>query len=263
VVGRLLACSLVAACGRLDFDPASTTDATTDTKLDDDAAIAFGHDEDGDSIPDAVDTCPHDPTPTADSDGDGVGDVCDPNPAQGTEHWALFATMQAGDVPFSNVTGTTQDADALHVAAMNQDLPLTRVITTTTRIQLGFEIRGLFGTGQRQIAFGVERGAEPYYFIELNDNGGGADLGIVSYDATNGYVQLDTDPVTSMHAGRGFLRLDAVGGTSPTYTTVGGWLGELYTATAATPAYDGGIAIRTGYNGLDVVIEYLAIIETL
>jgi hypothetical protein len=257
VRSRILACSVLAACGRIDFDPASTTDAN----LHDDAPLAVGHDEDSDSLPDSVDPCPHDPTPTDDSDGDGVGDVCDPNPGLGTERWVVFATMQAGDQPFDTIAGTTQEADALQFAVMNQNLTLTRAITTM-RIQIGFDIRGLFGTGQRQVAFGIERGAEPYYFIELNDNGAGADLGIVSYDATNGYISLDAEPATSIHPGRGFLRLDAVRGTAPTYTTEGGWLGDLYTATAATPAYGGGSSIRFGFNGLDIAIEYLAIIET-
>jgi hypothetical protein len=257
VLGRLLACSVLVACGRIDFEPATATDAN----LDDDAAIAVGHDEDGDSLPDTVDPCPHDPAPTGDGDGDGVGDACDPNPGQPTERWVIFATMQAGDQPFDTIAGTTQEADALQFAVMNMSLPLTHAITTM-RIQLGFDIRGLFGAGQRQVAFGIDRGAEPYYFIELNDNGPGAALNVVSYDATNMYVNLDATAVTTIHPGRGFLRLDAGRGTSPTYTAVGGWLGELYTATAATPAYDGGISIRFAFNGLDVAVEYLAIIET-
>ena len=48
--------------------------------VDDGCDACFGprHDEDGDAIDDACDTCPVDPDPTnADTDQDGVGDVCD------------------------------------------------------------------------------------------------------------------------------------------------------------------------------------------
>jgi hypothetical protein len=255
VLGRLLACSALAACGRIDFDP-------RDANVHEDAAIASGHDEDRDSIDDSLDPCPHDPTPTADGDGDGVGDACDPNPTLGTEHWIVFATMEPGNIGFDSIGDTTQEADALHFAGDSLDLHVTRALGTV-RIQVGFEIRALFGVAQHQVAFGIDRdGAEPYYFTELNENAPLQDFAVISYDAANLYQFLDSTPTLGMHAGRGFVRADAIATGAPELRGQGGWLGELYSAVAPTPAYAGGTAIRMGVNGLDIDLEYLAIIAT-
>jgi hypothetical protein len=49
------------------------------------------HDEDGDGVDDRFDNCPADPnTDQADSDGDHVGDVCDPHPMQAGDAIAFF-----------------------------------------------------------------------------------------------------------------------------------------------------------------------------
>lgn len=57
----------VVGCGRVGFD-AMTVDAIA------------AHDEDGDGLPDAADNCPGTAnTDQSDSDGDGVGDPCDPD----------------------------------------------------------------------------------------------------------------------------------------------------------------------------------------
>lgn len=74
-----------------------------------DAALAH-HDEDGDSVDDALDNCPADPNrDQADADGDGVGDACDPHPGI-ADHLAYFDSLQTF-LPgtWASVAGTWED----------------------------------------------------------------------------------------------------------------------------------------------------------
>jgi hypothetical protein len=251
----------LAACGRRGFD--ARTDATSDaTGTHDTRAIdaLTGHDEDGDGIPDAIDPCPHIAGDMADADGDGVGDACDVNPSIATEHWMLFSTMQAGDITFDDITGTTQQADALEF--MGDTNPVKSVMLDRARIDLGWTINALIGTGQHQIALGVDTasGVAEYYFAELNDQQAGSvhDAAIVRYDQANGYTSLDSTDPGALHTGVGYSRLD----TGATHRLEEGWSGQLYDLTAATPSYTGGTKIRFAFNGLDVSIRYLAIISS-
>jgi len=237
----------LAACGRYDFAPLA--DAIT------------GHDEDGDGIPDVIDPCPHIAGDRADADGDGVGDACDPNPTVPSEHWLLFATLQPGDQPFDDPSVFAQDTDSLHLdTAANPRI--TRTVGTI-RLDVGYDIHALVGTGQHQIAAGVDNAAATvYYFGELNDNGTNRDVSVVSYDVMNGYQFLAPQAIPGLHAGSGSFRLDAVATAPPAYHLVAGWVGEMYTSDAATPAYIGGTDIRFAINGLDLDLRYVAIIAT-
>jgi hypothetical protein len=255
---RIVALLVVAGCGRLHF--AESSDAAGDTTADTrpDMAMALGHDEDGDGIPDSLDPCPHVAGDATDTDGDGVGDACDPNGGSPTEHWVLFATMQAGNTGFDDVTGFTQEADSIRIAGNvfpNLTMPIGKY-----RIDLGFDIHAIVGTGQHQVALGVDdpSGTE-YYFGELNDNGaGGYDAAIVQYDGTTGYTTLDGQNSGAFHTGSGLIRLD-VGPAHKLYT---GWTGQMYMLNASTPAYVSGDYIRFAFNGTDISIRYIAIIAT-
>lgn len=240
------------ACGRRDFD--ALADAAHDGSSD---ALA-GHDEDGDGIPDSIDPCPHVAGDRTDTDGDGVGDACDPNPTSPTEHWLLFATMQAGDTAFDDIAGATQEADSLRFTTNNS--PALTIALDKARIDLGWTANAVVGSSQHQIAFGIDSAAATeYYFCELNDDAMGIrDAAIVQFDGTSGYTQLDQVDPGAFHAGVGFSRLDA--GTTSSLET--GWTGQLYNLSAATPAFIGGTDIRFSFNGLDVSIRYLAIIAT-
>ena len=250
---RIAALLLVAGCGRLEFDPRSDAAVAADAPT--------GHDEDGDGLVDAVDPCPHVAGDTADEDGDGVGDACDPNPSTPSESFLVFATLQPGDHPFRSNANLVQEEDGLRFTGMNAGLWVDRPVTNV-RIELGFEIHALVGTGQHQVASGVEGVVEPYYFVELNENGPVRDAGIVSYDGVNGYVFLGSATHPGMHPGRGVLRYDA-SVTAGTHVLVAGWTDELYNASGATPAYTGGPTTRITLNGLDVSLLYFVAIQTL
>jgi hypothetical protein len=139
----------LSACGRIDFDArVAASDAGTDTPE------SIGHDEDGDGIPDTSDPCPHVPGDATDTDGDGVGDACDVHPNQATEHWLAFYTMQPGDQPFQDITGYTQESDALRITSDTS--PVALITIANARVDLGWTINATPGAAQHQIAFGFD-----------------------------------------------------------------------------------------------------------
>ena len=107
---------LCAGCGRfgfdLDLDRADGSIAHDDSPLV--ACTPTGHDEDADGIDDACDVCPHIADASqADGDGDRVGDVCDPEPANPRQQIVLFDGFGTLD-PAWELTGPVTDQAALH-----------------------------------------------------------------------------------------------------------------------------------------------------
>lgn len=68
-------------------------------------APAPGHDEDLDGVADAMDTCPGVKGNQADSESDGVGDLCDPNPND-PDTIARFYGFDAANQDFIPVSGS-------------------------------------------------------------------------------------------------------------------------------------------------------------
>ena len=253
MVRCLFVLAWLTACGRLEFDERETT-------ID---SAPPGHDEDGDGIGDLVDPCPHLAGDAADRDRDGVGDQCDPDPDAPTSRFVVFSTMQAGDQPFAAITAFDQEADAIHTATMTTGMSILGTFATV-RVDIGFEIRGLVGSTQHQVASGVDGGSSVYYFTEINENGSIRNVSVTSFDNMNGYLLLGGMNHNGMHAGVGLLRYDATlpASGTPSHQLVAGWTGELYTGSAATPMYQGGTEIRVVLNGLDVAIRYVVVIAT-
>lgn len=242
----------LAACGRVGFgERGPAADAALDSPI--------GHDEDNDLTGDADDPCPFTPDDGADGDNDGVGDACDPNPMTGGDRISVFSSLEPGTHPFDDITGWTEDGDALSIST-NSALSITRPFTSA-RIELGFVIHALVGSAQHQIAGGIE-GTNPYYFAELNENAPVRDVGIFSYDAVNGYQALGTVVHAGMRPGTGLLRIDARAAPARSFTVRAGWIGELYDASAGTPAYTSGTSLRLAINGVAVSITYIAVIDS-
>jgi hypothetical protein len=81
-----------------------------------DGTVLANHDEDSDGKDDNIDVCPNvADSEQADSDGDGVGDDCDPFPGQGGDRRYYFSTLQ-GFADWNVVVGDwTQAVDAVRV----------------------------------------------------------------------------------------------------------------------------------------------------
>jgi hypothetical protein len=253
-VGLQILAVLAGSGCRLHFEE-QANDAGADGSVD---VAAVSHDEDGDGLPDSADPCPHVAGDATDTDGDGVGDACDVHPSTPTERWRLFSPLTPGTNPFDQPL--SQNADSLQVSGDSAFFSLAETLQTV-RIDLGFQINALFGTGQHQIAFGLDTGATPYYFIELNENTSVKDFNLAKLDMSM-YTSVGEAPTAGMHPGTGFIRLDA-DATSQVWTGYGGWIGELYNIMGSTPGYTGAPLVKFAINGLDVDLRYIAVIDTV
>jgi hypothetical protein len=227
--------------------------------------MVAGHDEDGDGIPDASDLCPEIASTNVDSDGDGVGDECDPSVFVLGDRITVFGTMQTGDNPFVDTTGWTQEDDAIaNNVVGSSELVISRTLGTVY-LDVRFNILAINGvaTDQHQVGAGIT-GPTPYYFAQLDDKGAPTkDSGVWSYDMTNGYVQLGTiaNPPL-LHTGTGMLRIFASKAGAPFWALTAGWGSEVYTTNADTPGYNGGNSIRLDINNLDIEITSVTLIES-
>jgi hypothetical protein len=271
---RFVSLLALVGCGRLGFDVAGgSTDG--DARLGDGAfdTLAIGHDEDGDGVRDVDDTCPHLAVPQTDSDGDKVGDACDPNPGTTGDAITLFATMEPGDQPFTLGGGTddgvwTQRADALRFdGALGADNNLYGHLQLdgsweSVRVALGIDLQDIVlgsASGQNQIALAVHA-APPNYFIELNQNPGIYDVAAITfYDGVN-YIQAQSaDLANGMHPGDVIFQTTQIVNTS--VTALIGWPGEPYQGAVTDNVYQGATRIEMNVNNVHFEIRYLIIIS--
>ncbi len=243
-------------CGRLGFDPAA------DGALDgpEDGAPAL-HDEDGDGVVDALDTCPHLAGPQVDSDGDGVGDACDWEPAIPRQKLAVVATMGPGQ-PFTIVAGAfEQRADALHFVGPGYGELEIPVSATAIQIDVGADITGTVGAGsQHQLAIGAT-GAVPLDFGELNEQiGSFSNAALTRFDGSVFLVQDGRTLPTNIHAGLVTMHVLLVPGGAATVDIA--WPGEPYhlevPATVYTQATEVGIRI----NNTVIDLRYVVVVTT-
>ena len=186
---------VLAACGRIDFNPGS--DAATVTGR---CAAPVGHDEDGDGVDDACDGCPHIPDPEQiDTDGDGVDDICDPNPTIPTESIALFDPFTSlrpewvlsGAMP--TIVGDSAVIDALAGDAVME-------LEGAPAMDY-FELGGAVGTAQVpsvKVEMYVKGTTQGYYYCELYDHGGAT----INFDLayTLDGAAYGTGPIASLEA---------------------------------------------------------------
>jgi hypothetical protein len=249
----------LAGCGRLHFGDHADGGGGDSAGSD----VLTGHDEDGDGVPDAIDVCPHLPGSQADGDGDGVGDDCDPEPAIGRQHLALFATMQPGDQPFtlSDMVDWTQEADQVRFNGVGGTQARTMLPAyQSIRASFGFEIESVMGAGiQHQIALHTASSfSGPQYFVELNELGNSR-AQITFYDGTNYTPVSGNDLANGMHTGRSVIQ--ATGNAGGSLVLDGGWLqpAELYHVTADA-TFPGGTFVFVDVNNIELELRYAWII---
>lgn len=152
---------VLVACGcRIGFDSAGG--AHDKDALVDGVALS-GHDEDGDAVDDAVDSCPHLPDPQQlDGDRDGVGDACDPHPTQAIDRIAFFDPFVATRAEWTwSGESPTFAADRLvvdtRVGTRQTVGGLPATVGASELHVLGGRIAAI-GTGQLFVGFGFVRG---------------------------------------------------------------------------------------------------------
>ena len=198
-----------------------------------------------------------------DSDGDGIGDDCDPEPTNPRQHLALFATMQPGDQPFvaaSNGAPWTQQADSLHFdGAAYAGLTLT-LSAQNVVYELGGDITAVLGgaSAQHQLAVVETTDTPPEDFTELNEIAGFSRASVTRFDGTTYSSAAYMDLAAGVHTGAVIVRGTELIGTSVRIDA--GWPGEMYNATDTTPLYQGGVVFLINDNNLALDIRYVVVI---
>ena len=264
---------VLAGCGRIGFgaSPLITEDAPLD---DGDSDADAGHDEDGDGVTDADDSCPHVPGAQTDTDNDGVGDVCDPNPTTLGDAIALFATMGPGDQPFTTGGGDqdavfTQKSDQLRFDGIlgsdnnlfgNLVLPMT---LGNVRVAIGFDVLDIVtgaASNQNQIALAVWDQA-PSYFVEVNQIPGTFDsAAVVFFDGSSFSAADARDLATGIHTGA--LTLQTTQRVGEGVRLDAAWPGEPYVAEVTDAVYQGAARIELSVNNVHLDILWLAVITS-
>ena len=251
----VIACVL-AACGRIGFDPAD---------------LAIGHDEDGDGIVDADDVCPHLAGTQLDSDGDRVGDDCDPHPSEPRDSILRFATMMAGDQPFTTVgddgvwiqrddsfefTGVPQPDEYLF-AGLAMDL-----VVQDVRVALGIDILDRFdGMPQNQIALGLEITSPPVTYVELNESPTSGGVAQVTIWDGGQFIVYDPQVVPAgIHRGSVFFQGTYVVGAGAVFDVA--WPNEPYRSEFTGATYQGSEYMQININNLLLEIRWLIVITS-
>lgn len=160
--GFLAVAVTAAACGRVAFDP--QVDANNA-----DADVLATHDEDGDGIVDALDVCPHvfDPG-QVDSDDDGVGDACDPQPTLPNRIVRFEPFVNPTDWSFD---GATLDGESLIADTINGEMSASLALAPTRMmLQLMARIGAASDVNRRQLSLNAHEDDLRFFYCELFEN---------------------------------------------------------------------------------------------
>lgn len=252
----------LAACGRAGFDPIAQGESDAGP-LDASATCApVGHDEDGDDIDDACDTCPHLADPAqADRDGDQVGDPCDPRPDQPGEHILLFDPFTDLRLDWS-IQGSppTPDGESLFLDTTSDRTALELALAPASdRIEVGLRVGAGVTNAQRQIAV---RGLDlpGWYYCELFDPGARPKLGLTYTTGDGTYNSLQSTALAGpLEHDAAIVRMNHSRPTIGCETT---WPGADVLLESPTPAGLEASAISLAARGLELWLDYFIIIRS-
>ncbi len=157
---RFLAVAVTAsACGRIGYDPRS--DAPTDT--------IPAHDEDGDGFDDLADVCPHiSDSAQVDTDADGVGDPCDPNPA-GRDTIVLFDPFVDPTAQWSFLAAPpTLDGESIRVDTTSGEMAmhLEGFVAGKDTLTVGGEFGATTAVNRRQLTLVASETSLEFLYCE-------------------------------------------------------------------------------------------------
>ncbi|CAN5738533.1 hypothetical protein BH11MYX2_BH11MYX2_22180 [soil metagenome] len=253
----------VSGCGRFSFDPTGGVGNDALPGGDSRDGVVSGHDEDGDGVPDSVDSCPHLPGAQTDTYGDGLGDLCDPHPTQNGDSRVVFATLTGTDQPFTLGSGDwVVEGDDLAQTLTYADLVLTLpTAVDSIQIEVGLSIDSIVAapTEQRQFTMhGTQTVSDEQFYGELNEVPASLSaMEIEHFTPPSTFAPGDvTNLASGVHTGEVALTLTK-DVTLHTTAFHGGWGAETYQVQAADPLYTGTQQIYMNMNGIAVHLHYV------
>ncbi len=250
---------LVVACGRVDF--ADRIDSIAAKPC----VTPVGHDEDGDSVDDACDGCPHLADPEQiDSDGDGVDDVCDPNPATPGDAIAFFDPFTAIRPEWTFTANLfTQSGDDLDVDATvtyfhaSLPMPLGRVHYAYSATLV--TVAPPAGASTDQILVGLEQDGGNAYYCELFKSTVGMPAFGYTVEASGSYARTDTDDISPLAPGDVTTSFDDRGGEVSCTTT---WPGDRPTIGGADPVGYVPTKVSIGIGSIQLALHWFVAISS-
>jgi hypothetical protein len=230
------------------------------------------HDEDGDTIGDVCDPCPHIAGDAADGDGDGVGDACDPQPTIAKESIKFFDPFTSTRPEWELVNGYSRVGETLRGQGLPGNAAFLRLHLGNgeLRIETGGTVVSRETTYPHQVsmAFGINTGGDDYHYVEFYDSSsaGGAIAITKSYMDTD-YTTLDAHSVPApLATGAWKFRVDeSVSAQTVKFTATQGGTSyaQLTGATdEAAPSLTTSSVISMLIRNADVRYDYFIAIET-
>lgn len=261
------AAMLVAGCGRVAFDPRGDAggdgDAPVDMALDAPPHGSLTHDEDADGIVDGLDSCPHLTGDQRDTDGDGVGDICDPEIVNPRQRITRFEGFEAGVPAGLNAgAGWVQRPDALAWPGTNFGFvewnphPVTNV-----DIAVGWDILSLTASPTHQLLIGLDQAGGALTYGEVYAGMTTTFTSVTHFDGTN-YTTHDQNDIGSIPTGRVDMSLHAE--ENPRVLDFRAtWTGmPVRRSFSAVAPYGPSSALGVTVRDLDAELRYLLVIET-
>ena len=217
-----------------------------------------GHDEDGDGIQDAFDNCPQlANADQKDTDGDRVGDICDPEPNNPRQSILLFSPMTGPD-PSYTATGWTFGSDSWHLPPNTKQSLFRKLAVDNVDIWVQFEIPVAATMKPVQVAIVPAPEVIPAFFGNLYDNGT-PEVALEKDNGSGGVMSLAGNPVTALPTGTVLLH---VWDRSGEVGIEARWQGNTNLVSTGANGYTGGSEFQVLVWNVGVDVDSVTVIAT-